>query len=99
MKAPTGDGLQASRTELSWRRTVASVGATAALVAHHAMVRERAWSSVLLLLGAAVAASGVVIGAHVRRRQEHTSSRLVRLTSAAVGLLAVLALVALCAGL
>lgn len=94
MRAPTGDGLQTTRTTLSWRRTVASAGAGAALVAHHAVVRERGWAAALLLLGAAIVPLGLGIAARSRHRRKDNTPQLVRMAAGSVALLALLALAA-----
>lgn len=89
------DGLQASRTTLSWRRTVASAGAAAALVAHRALMCERGWATALLLLAAAIGPLGLGIAANARRHHRLASPRLIGLAAATVALLALLALAAI----
>lgn len=94
MKPPVGDGLQATRTALSWRRTVASAGALTAIVAHHALTADRDSNAALLVAGTGVGLVALVFAAHQRGRRDHASPRLIRLTSTAVVLAAALALVA-----
>lgn len=94
MRTPTGDGLQAARTALSWRRTVASAGAAGALLAHHAVVREHGWTATLLLMGVVAGPLGLSMTAWTRHRTPRVTAGLVRLTAGIVALLALLALAA-----
>lgn len=88
------DGLQATRTALAWRRTVASAAAAAALGVHHALVHTRGWPAALLLIGVGASTAGIALAAGLRRREAHLTPALSWLTAGAVALAATLGLAA-----
>lgn len=92
MRTPPGDGLQATRTALSWRRTVASATACSALLVHHAVVDVHGWGTAMLLIAAAIGPLGLAAAAHARSRREHATPAMVVLTAAVVVLFVALPL-------
>lgn len=94
MRAPTGDGLQATRTALSWRRTIASACAASALVIHHALVgagNAQFTAPVLTTACAAALTLATVAVIRIRSLGAHPACAgfsIMRLCSAAVALTA-----------
>lgn len=93
------DGLQASRTMLSWRRTVASAGAAAGIALHHTLTGVGSQRTTTFLVAAVVASTlTLTVAAGLRTRRLHArcdpaSPVLVHLTASAVLLAAAGALV------
>lgn len=99
MRTPAGDGLQASRTTLSWRRTVASAGAVAGLVLHHLLAGPAGLTVFTTLVvttaglaALALAASGTARSRSLHCRSSQVSPLLVLLTAGSVAVTAAAAL-------
>lgn len=99
MRAPTGDGLQSSRTTLSWRRTVASAGAVAGIVVHHVLAGGAGLTVLTALVVTTAGLAALVLTASVtaRTRSLHlrpsqASRMLVLLTAGSVAVTAAAAL-------
>ncbi|WP_418060645.1 DUF202 domain-containing protein [Pimelobacter simplex] len=90
----SADGLQATRTTLSWRRTVASAAACGGLLVHQALTTASGRDAAALLLAGGLGPLALGVASAHRARRQQASPRLVGGTAVAVALVSLLALLA-----